>query len=300
MTFYAVVSDGQAGKALTDLSLERACLQRGIEYKRIITTEITLDDLATAPYARDSLLYRISLSPKATAIETMLATLRPDIFTTIYYPRSLDYPNRNLSELLRQTTSKLPVIPTEVIDETWLEMERDALDERVNRLSGFPIVIKTLGLSHGQGVERVDSMDELLAWLNDHQFTEYKTIARKYLTDYIHYRLIVVGGRVVAALEYHKPNDDFRTNATKTPFVTAIDLDTVSEEVKNIAIKGVELRGSLLGGVDILIEQPTNVAMLAEVNVPCNFARAEQPTGVHIGDKIVEAMLTKQATRGEL
>ncbi len=46
--------------------------------------------------------------------------------------------------------------------------------------------------------------------------------------------------------------------------------------------------------MDILVDQTNQQPYLAEVNVPCYFARAEAPTGIDIGDLVARAMLSKR------
>jgi hypothetical protein len=278
-------------------SLQRACQQAGITYEKIVTSDLVLADIAGMQFPQGSLLYRISTSTKASIVESMLVTLHPDVFTTIYNPKTSPLSSRTYQELCEQMAQGLRVIPTLIVDETWQKFNTAELNDRVSEVDGFPLVVKQLGLSHGMGVQKLDTIDDLQKLLRDMSFEQYGTIVRKYLAECRHYRLIVVDGTVVAAIEYHKPVDDFRTNASDIPEVSAVALTDLPTDLIDLAVAGVNLRSSILGGVDILVEEGTRVAYLAEVNVPCYYPRAEGPTGVDISGKLVAAMVHKRNLR---
>lgn len=294
MTMYVILTASQLTPIGIDASLARACKERGIRYHRLIVEETVLDELQTMEIAAGSLLYRASTSTKAAAIELMLTIAHPRKFTTIYYPQAYQHPSKDLYGLSVQLQPGLPVIPTIVLDPTWQSMEADEVSRRLQKLDGFPVVVKTLGLSHGRGVAKADNPKQFHDLLNEPLLEQCKVITRKYLADYRHYRLIVVGGEAVAAIEYHKPADDFRTNATESPTVSAVAMTALPPGAEDIATRATALRSSLLGGVDLLHDLTSGKVYLAEVNVPCYFPRAEEPTGVDIAGRIVDALIEKQ------
>ncbi|HET9174091.1 MAG TPA: hypothetical protein VFN56_02300 [Candidatus Saccharimonadales bacterium] len=299
MTLFAIVTQDQVGKHGCDVSLERACQARGITYSRLVVENIVLDDVRSMSVPPNSLLYRVSLDSKAVAIESLLATMYTKSLTTMYDKQVFPHPHKRLRELSRQIAEELPIIPTILLDTSWLRMADDDITQRIATVGGFPVIVKTLGLSHGQGVVLTHSVPEFRQYLASVDLAACNTIARKYLAEYRHYRLIVVAGEVIAAIEYHKPNDDFRTNAAPEPTVTAVDIASLPAHIIDLARTSVKLRASILGGVDVLVEQPSETAYLAEVNVPCYFARAEQPTGIDIAGHIVDALIDKQRQHDE-
>ncbi len=294
MTFYNIMTRKQIESNECDTSFEAACQRMGLAYERVIVDELRLDDIPTMSFDSDSLLYRMSTSKKASAVESIMVMAHPGVFTTLYYDRSTSFKDRPFSELNEQIAAGLSVIPTKILDETWLTLSENEVAEKIGEIGGFPVVVKTLGLSHGKGVMKADSPEQFMQMLHEMDLESYSTIARKYLANYRHYRLIVIEDKVIAAIEYHKPENDFRTNAT-TPVVSALEIADIPESVLELATKGANLRTSLLSGVDILIDQTDNIPYLAEVNAPCYFARAEKPTGIDIAGKIIEALRAKQA-----
>jgi hypothetical protein len=296
-TLYAIVQREQLGVHGVVISLERACKELGIRYELLIAEDIALDSIAAMQLQPGSLLYRVSTKAKACIIESMLVLLHRDTFTTIYAPRTMPLASRTYRELCEQIASGLRVIPTHIIDETWAALPTEQLQAKVSDIGGFPVVVKVLGLSHGQGVQKVESAQDLQALLGRVSFTQYGMIARQYLADYRHYRLVIVDGAVVAAIEYHKPEDDFRTNASEEPIVTAVDVASLPQDMLQLGIDGVALRSSILGGVDVLVDQTDQGAYLAEVNVPCYYARAEKPTGIDISSQLIKALIRKRDER---
>ena len=274
-------------------SLQAASERMGIVCEPIIVDDLMLADIEHMQFEKGSLLYRTTTVTKATIVESMLVLLHPNIFTTIYAPKTLALPSRSYRELCEQIAAGLRGIPTLIVDETWKLLDTAALSAKVETLGGFPVIIKELGLSHGQGVRKAESAEELAASLSKLTNERYGTILRKYLADYRHFRLIVVDGAVVAAIEYHKPADDFRTNASEAPLVSPLAIEEIPADLTQLALRGVALRSSILGGVDILVDQSDGIGYLAEVNVPCYYVRAEKPTGIDISSLLIEALLRK-------
>lgn len=297
VTLYIITSKDRTSVDGVTVSLKRAAVAKNIHCELLVVEDIELGTVADMHFKPGSLLYRVSTNTKAAILESMLVLLHPGVFTTIYHPKQIQHAVRTYTELCEQTAQGLRIIPTLIIDETWQRLSTDALTERAAKLGGFPVVVKTLGLSHGAGVKKVDDIESLRALLAQMPPKEYGAIARKYLADYRHYRLVVVDTAVVAAIEYHKPEGDFRTNATKEPIVSAVAINELQPDAVELAVESTKLRSSILGGVDVLVDQTDNVAYLAELNVPCYYARAEGPTGVDISALLLDAMLRKRAEK---
>lgn len=291
-TLYILVSRAKLG-GLSEQSLVAGANAAGLAHELLIADDISLDDIPAMHFASNDLLYRVSTGAKASTIESALMTFHGDKLTNIYWPKPRLGPTRPYAETMEQVAAGLPVIPSSFVDDTWPTMADNELKDRVLRLGGFPVLFKTLGLAHGQGVQKLNSLEELKPEIATAVSQGSEALLREYLPEYRHFRIVVVDNQAVAAIEYHKPADDFRTNAAETPNVTGMELAELDPAVLQIALKAVALAGSVIGGVDILVDTTKNVPYLAEVNVPCNFSRAEGPTGVNIGQLIVEALIRK-------
>ncbi|MGH7240735.1 MAG: ATP-grasp domain-containing protein [Candidatus Saccharimonadales bacterium] len=291
-TLYLLVSRAKLG-GNSEQSLVAAAQAAGMRHQLLVVDDIMLDDIASMEFAGSNLLYRVSTGAKASTVESALMAYHGSNLTNIYWPKLRLGPTRRYAEMVEQMAAGLPVIPTSLVDETWLTMGDDELQAKVTQLGGFPVLYKTLGLAHGQGIQKLASLQELRAEVQKTVDHQGEALLREYLPEYRHFRVIVVDGTAVATIEYHKPADDFRTNATNAPDVSAVSVADVNPTVRSIALRSVELAASIIGGVDVLLDTKKQVAYLAEVNVPCNFSRAEGPTDVNIGQHIVEALIRK-------
>ena len=259
-----------------------AAASRGIE-----STMLTPKDfnLVTPPsYDKDTLLYRVSVDTPTYRYERLLLSLGNP--TTIYGDIKNLVERSGLAGVLRNFQTGLPVIPSVFS----LPTDNEQLEQAVEKLGGLPIILKVMGGSHGIGVMRADSFMSLKSLVDFVSKMDNQPLAilRKYLADYEHARLIVVGDRVIDSVEYVKPSNDFRTNAHKTIIVNA---KQYGEAIDSIAINAVESLGLEFGGVDILItpEQP----YIAEVNCPCFFPRCQMATGVDTAGILLDWLDTK-------
>ncbi len=296
MIMHVVLSKEQVGGPI-DASLQRACKKRDIGYHHFVVEDTLVDDIRTYRFRKGDLLYRVSqsnlgegLNDKSRAIESVAIANNEGILTSMYYP-SFVYPRSVLGSLADQFASGIPVIPSAIMDVGWLNLSDEDLSARVQKLGGFPVVLKVLGFSRGQGVNLLHTLGDLKALMAKVLRPDAHVILRKYVADYRHFRLVVVDDEVVAANEYIKPENDFRTNFGTDIVTKSLDVSELSQEIIRASIAGVKLRASILGGVDILIDTKTEQPFLAEVNVPCYFPRAEQVTGIDIAGKIVDAMV---------
>lgn len=139
------------------------------------------------------------------------------------------------------------------------------------------------------GVIRVDTSESLYSLVDLLLARKLKIVLRQYIKVKTAARLIVLGTDVIGSLEYVAPPDDFRSNVGKTPEVHG---RIYNEEINGLAVAAVQVLALDYGGVDILIDE-AGKPYIAEVNFPCNFARAEQITGCDIGGKIIEWLKNK-------
>ncbi len=67
-------------------------------------------------------------------------------------------PTRRYAEMIEQIAAGVPILPSRIVDDTWLTNSQTQLEAKVRGLGGFPVLFKTLGLSHGAGVQKLNSM----------------------------------------------------------------------------------------------------------------------------------------------
>lgn len=265
--------------------LKQAVTSRGLE---LVELESNSFDYAHGLEAIEtpSVVYRLARGKRAAFLEVMLATkgvvgLYGDINSLM--TRSFTW-----GSAFRMQSAGLPIIPT-VFNVSKNEDSR--LAKYVEELGGFPVIVKSSGGSHGEGVMKVDSITSLrsiIGFITDDKSDEI--VLRKFIANARHLRLVVLGDQVIDTIEYNTQPDDFRTNAVDIPSVIA--RNDIDQATKDIAIKSVQALGLEFGGVDILVDEQ-GVAYAAEVNFPCNFARNRQATDTDIAGMMVDYLKKK-------
>lgn len=259
--------------------VREACARRGVEF-----LEVYAPDFDYAPERQlrgGALLYRPATSMAAIRVEQFLfgegvATFYTDLDSIFFEPFT--------STLLHQRAG-LPIPATVYCSTT----DRRVLDGYVERLGGFPVVAKMQGGSRGVGVMRVDSRPALYS-LVDYVLAQGRNpLLTAYVADAVHWRVVVIGDRAVAAYRNAAERDDFRTYVRdEVSDFTAEPPSAMAE----IAVSAVRVLHNELGGVDLL-EDPHGRLSLLEANFPCYFADAERVAGIDISGMMVDHLLAK-------
>lgn len=141
-------------------------------------------------------------------------------------------------------------------------------------LLGNPFLLKPLDGTHGEGIIIVHYEADLHG---------KKGIAQQYVQAAAgkDIRVIVVGNRVIAAMERTARSGDFRANLHQG--ATASDV-TIDAKTKEIAVRGARSLGLDIAGVDIIMSP--NGPMVLEAN-PSPGLRIER----YAGDIVVPAMI---------
>lgn len=164
------------------------------------------------------------------------------------------------------------------VDEVFLKKVAEEL--------GFPLVVKKSFGSFGVGVQLVHGMPELKQvaqkFLHEpHFFQEY--IAQSQGRDI---RVMVVGGKTVAAMERVAQKGEFRSNIELGGEGRQIDLPPIYAE---IAEKAAKTLGLEYCGVDLL--QTKEGPILCEVNSNAFFEGLEKTTGCNVAAAYAKRIL---------
>jgi hypothetical protein len=276
MNFYCV-DDGVPEP--TTRFLRQACDARGVEYVHVDPRWFDFrDDQQLQP---GELLYRPAVSVAASRVEQFLYA---DGVATFYRDADGVFFNPMTSALHFHRVG-LPVPRTFYLQDT----PRPTLDSYVQRLGGYPVVIKLLGYSRGVGVMRADSPESLYSIVDFAQAEGKSPLLCAYVEDAVHWRLIVVGDRVVAGYLNRKDHNDFRTYADESPE----DFQhPIKPAMADLAVRAVHALRYEFGGVDIL-EHPSGRLYLLESNFPCYFATPQEVVGTDVSGAMLDFLIEK-------
>ena len=151
------------------------------------------------------------------------------------------------------------------VPQTVVLQHLDYLDAAIERVGGFPVILKTIAGSLGKGVVIVESRRSLLSALDMILTQEHWRILL--VQEFVEeaegkdIRAFVVDGKVVASMERTAAIGDFRSNISAGGIGTPIDL--THEEVQ-LSLEATAALGLDLAGVDLL--RTKKGPMVMEVN----------------------------------
>lgn len=279
MQFLCIQQDSLSPNLLRLLA--KASHERNIVFTPIdvATFDYTTALLPPQPY----LLYNTSVSAQSRIVQEYLLTPRASTFFVEPGRTNLES-SGTWSTLLQQ---KMGVAMPRTI--FTISRDRTVLRRAVDYLGGFPLIVKAMGGSHGVGVMKVDSLPALFSLVDYLSKKRESVMLRQFINVTTSARLIVLGHRVVDSIEYQAPRSDFRTNGGRQPTVYS---KVFPRSVQQLACQAVAALGLEFGGVDLLIDH-TGQPYVAEVNFPCNFARAQLLTGVDTAGQMIDHLLAK-------
>lgn len=286
MKLILITSTKPTNPEVVDLII-KAGEARSYRIQRLDVDRVSINDVGNIETTNKDILYREALGDKARAIEGHFI-LRGDSEQPANLRRKnkLSIGSFPWDDTVRHQSSGIAIIPTIYLDSTWVDKTTEEINTYINNLGGFPVILKRTGLSHGQGVQLVNNSAALQKLLGENgQENLMNFVLRRYLKNYEHARLIILGDKVVGSINYEIPTDDFRTNAHEGITVSA---KKYSDAINSIAVEATKVSGVEFGGADVLIDLDTNTPYLAELNFPCNFARAQMATNTDIAGLILD------------
>ena len=159
--------------------------------------------------------------------------------------------------------------------------------ELVEKVVGFPCVMKVVTGSHGNGVylcENAKQFEDLSELINS---IDGKT--SMIIQEYISYskgrdlRVIVIGGRVVGAMERTATDDSFKANISRGGEGKPYDVD---DEMEMLAIQVAKVLDLDIAGVDLLFHP--DGYRICEANSSPGFKGFEKALGINIPQKVFD------------
>jgi hypothetical protein len=278
-TRFFCVNDGVPHET-TDL-LREACERRDVAYLEIDATSFDFE--AARRLEPGDLMYRPAISTAAMRVEQFLYA--PGVATFYKHDDSMFFDA--LSSPLHFERAGLPIPRTFYCSNA----DRTLLRSFVERLGGFPVVVKLLGGQRGVGVMRADSYPSLFSLIDYALWQGKNPLITAYIADAVHWRVVVVGTRAVAAYKNPPDSDDFRTSGGDDP---ADFTANPPARLAEIAVRAVDVLQNEFGGVDIL-EHPSGRCYLLEANFPCYFPHAQTVAGIDVAGAMLDYLLEKRA-----
>ena len=170
----------------------------------------------------------------------------------------------------------------------------DDTSDLIDMVGGAPLVVKLLEGTQGIGVvlaetrQAAESVIDAFRGLNAHILVQ-EFIKEAQGKDI---RCLVIGGRVVAAIERKAREGDFRSNLHRGGTARLVD---ISEREREIAIRAAATLGLDVAGVDIL--RANRGPLVMEVNASPGLEGVEKTTGLDIAAMMI-AWIEQQARPG--
>ena len=168
-------------------------------------------------------------------------------------------------------------------------------EEVLELAGGAPLVIKLLEGTQGIGVVLADSDRSAKSVIEAFRGAKVNILVQEFIKEAggTDIRALVVGGKVVAAMQRKGAEDDFRSNLHRGGSAQMIK---ISPEERATALRSAKAMGLNVCGVDMLRSNHGPVVM--EVNSSPGLEGVERATGIDVAGKVIE-LLEKQAKPGK-
>ncbi len=276
--------------ALLNELFQRACARQ-----RIVFNELNLDKpFPLRPkFGSHDLVYRAVVTQAAksyerAALTTETTTLYRNIDATgLPIPLSLTA----IDQALLLQRHDIPVPQTVFAVQktvTATRKEKVLLRRQLTKVLGEPpYIIKLNGSFMGTGTIKADSYASLISIIDYLRDRKVDFMIREYIPVTKSARLVVLGDKVIASMEFKAPVHDFRSNVKGNTST----IKQFSKKITDMAIHATHALGFEFGGVDILWHNKT--PYVAEVNFPCVFVTATRKTEVDIASLVIKYMIGK-------
>lgn len=199
-------------------------------------------------------------------------------------PEALQLARDKLRSFQTLVQNQLPVPATIMVG------PYENLHQIVAKLGGFPVVVKILESTHGEGVELAHNIWELKRFVNSFLQFNDRILLQEYIAEArgADTRVLVVDGQIIASMRRQAKPGEFRSNLHRGATSLAIQLKPEEEKlVKDVArVLDIEV-----AGVDILPSSKGPLVM--EVNASPGLEGIEGTTGKDVAGAIIRLVERK-------
>ena len=167
------------------------------------------------------------------------------------------------------------------------------------RIGGLPAVVKLLESTHGMGVELVENYFALSTSLNTFQRFNDRVLLQEYIEEAkgADTRVLVVDGKVVAAMRRQAQDGEFRSNLHRGATAEKVELNQEEDELVRKVVRIMDID---IAGVDLIYAEDGPLVM--EVNASPGLEGIENTTGVDVAGhiiRLVEKKVKEKRNRGK-
>jgi len=168
-------------------------------------------------------------------------------------------------------------------------------EEVLKLAGGAPLVIKLLEGTQGIGVVLADTDRSAKSVIEAFRGAKVNILVQEFIKEAggTDIRCLVVGGKVIAAMQRSGAEGEFRSNLHRGGSAMTIK---ISPEERSTAVRSARAMGLNVCGVDLLRSNHGPVVM--EVNSSPGLEGVEKATGIDVAGRIIE-LLEKQAKPGK-
>lgn len=159
----------------------------------------------------------------------------------------------------------------------------------IELVGGMPVILKLQQGTQGIGVILADSYQSAESTLDTLWSLGQNILIQEYIGEAAgsDVRVLVIGGRVVAAMKRVAQAGDFRANIHRG--ATGISVKLTAEQ-ERVALRAVRILGLSIAGVDLL--EGKDRPILLEVNSSPGFQGLEKATGLDIAGEMVRHVIS--------
>ena len=187
----------------------------------------------------------------------------------------------------RDKLRSLQILSEEGIDMPTTGFARDPkdVDQVIELVGGPPLVVKVLQGTHGTGVVLAETRKAAQSVIAGFQQMDASILVQEFISEAAgrDIRALVVGSRVVAAMERKAPTGEFRSNLHRGGTATTV---TLTRKERNIAVRAARAMGLNVVGVDML--RSDRGPLVIELNSSPGLEGIEGTTGVDVAGEIIE------------
>lgn len=164
----------------------------------------------------------------------------------------------------------------------------------IDRVGGTPVIIKLLEGTQGVGVVLAETRKAAESVIGAFRQLDANILVQEFIREAggDDLRVIVIGGKVVAAMERHAAPGEFRANLHQGG---TADKAKLTPDERRTAVRAAKALGLHVCGVDML--RSNRGPLVLEVNSSPGLEGVEKATGIDVAGKIIE-FIEANAPRG--